>query len=72
MCNVPCLFCCDYDECTIRHEKLIDFEIFNEKGKCGETSLTKIQAEEFTFLNPELILITKESDYSYLNSETLI
>lgn len=62
MCNVPCIFCGDYEDCEIRSSELIEFYIYSENGKCGETILTKTQAEEFSFMNPELTLITKEAN----------
>lgn len=62
MCNVPCIFCGDFEGCEIRSSELIDFYIYSEKGKCGETILSRKHAEEFSFMNPELTLITKESD----------
>lgn len=49
MCNVPCIFCGEFEDCEILSNELIEFDIYSENVKCGETILTRTQAEEFFF-----------------------
>lgn len=67
MCQIPCSLCANFTECEIRLNQPFNFVVY-KKGKFSGTMIcTKIQAQEFTFMNHEYTLVLKKDELGYLN-----
>lgn len=57
MCNVPCQYCGDFEECEIRLKQCLTFKIYKEGRHIGNLTTTREEAQSFTFMNPDITLV---------------
>lgn len=72
MCNVPCSFCRDYENCEIKHSKLYKFKVY-ENGIFKILFIgTRDEAEQFSFYNSDFnLILDQEEDLNPDNLEIL-
>ena len=69
MCQIPCSLCADFTDCEIRLNQPFNFVVYKNGIFSGTMICTKIEAQEFTFMNPEYTLVLKNDELGDLKHD---